>query len=118
MTIFKLKLENLLAFVYIPFAIINTAKANSNMFLEALFLQAILIGGLFYSIRITRRTFLEEIKNGEYDFIIDAYKNFIRALKNTKQSFAYAFKNTKKRSYTIATKNDQVIRCLKNITSN
>lgn len=113
MTIFKLKLESILALVYIPFAIINTAKTNSNMFLEAMFLQVLLISGLFYSIRITRRTFLEEIKNGEYDFIIDAYKDFINALQNIKQKLAYAFKDTKKRSYTIATKNDQVIRCLK-----
>lgn len=59
---YSIKYENIFAFLYAPYLIINTSKADVDMILLALLSHIITLLGIYYTIRVSRREALEELK--------------------------------------------------------
>ena len=89
---YSIKYENIFAFLYAPYLIINTSKADVDMILLALLSHIITLLGIYYTIRVSRREALEELKNGTYEsFILEdiliILKNIKNAIKRLKTRF-------------------------------
>lgn len=82
MKILRIKTENILTLAYIPVAIINLTKANSEMLLLAIMMQLLLLSGLFYGIRTTRHELIADIKNGDNDDLIEEIETYLDAVRN------------------------------------
>lgn len=81
---YSIKYENILAFLYVPYLIINTSKANVDMILLALFSHIITLLGIYFTIRVSRREALEELKNGTYEsFILEDILIILKNINNT-----------------------------------
>ena len=51
MKLLRVKTENLLAFLYIPYAIINLTKADADFLIIAIVMHFILLAGVYYGIK-------------------------------------------------------------------
>ena len=78
---YSIKYENIFAFLYFSYLIINTSKADVDMILLALLSHIITLLGIYYTIRVSRRGALEELKNGTYESFI--LEDILIILKNT-----------------------------------
>lgn len=82
MKLLRIKSENILTLAYIPVAVINLTRANSEMLLVAIMMQLLITVGLFYGIRTTRHELIRDIKNGDYDDLIEEFNYYIDAVRN------------------------------------
>lgn len=92
MKILRIKTENILTFLLIPYAVVNISKASSEMLLSAIMIQALLIFATYYGTRETRKALIEEVKDGlleelKEDLIesLEPIANFIRVVKDIKK---------------------------------
>lgn len=90
----RIKYENILAFMYIPYLIINLCKANEDMIILALLMHLTMLIGLYYVIKTMRKEKLQELRNGTYESfesfiledIIEIINNIKSALKTIKKA--------------------------------
>ena len=100
MRLLKIKHENILALIYIPYAVINLSRASENMFLVAIAMQVLLFSGIYYAIKTTRKEIIADIKAGEYDDLIAEYNEMLERFRNLHRKVAHVFNSIKKGSYT------------------
>ena len=93
MKILKVRAERLLVLLYLPLGLISILKANTDFLLTSIMMQTLLITSLYYGIRETRKTLIEEIKAGIYAEDLEEIKEAIASIKKT---IATALKGTKK----------------------
>ena len=78
-----IKYENILAFMYIPYLIINLCKANEDMIILALLMHLTMLIGLYYVIKTMRKETLQELRNGTYEsFILEDIIEIINNIKS------------------------------------
>jgi len=91
----RIKYENILAFMYIPYLIINLCKANKDMIVLALLIHLTMLIGLYYVIKTMRKETLQELRNGTYEsFIIEDIIEIINNIKSALKTIKKANKMT------------------------
>lgn len=96
MKLLRLKTENLLALLYIPVAILNTTKADTDFLIIAIVMHFILLAGVYYGIRKTRHELIADIKAGLYEEELEEIKEAIASFRRVKNTIANTFKDIKK----------------------
>lgn len=89
--LYSIKYEKILASVYIPYMLINTSKARTDLLLIALAMHLFFLLGLYFCINIARKEALKEIKEGTYIPLID-----IKEIQTITDIFKNLFKSIKK----------------------
>ena len=64
MNLLRIKIENILTFLLIPYAVVNISKASSEMLLSAIMIQALLIFATYYGTKETRKALILEVEDG------------------------------------------------------
>ena len=77
MKILRIKLENVLALLYLPIGITNITRANADYLLLSIMMQAILIVGFIVAVKVGRYELIRDIKEGYYDEEIAELKKAI-----------------------------------------
>lgn len=91
---YSIKYENIFASLYAPYIIINTSKADVDMILLALLSHIITLLGIYYTIRVSRREALQELKNGTYEsFILEDILIILKNTNNAIKGLKIRFKN-------------------------
>lgn len=104
MQILKLRIERVLATLFIPYAIINISKASKEMFITAIFMQALLFLLVYVGTKGTREAILEDLKDGELDEYIEEIKAYIEPIKELIEAVNDAYKSIKKEAIKKQTK--------------
>ena len=116
MKLLKIRIERLLATLFIPYAVINISKASKEMFISAIFIQALFFIVVYYGTRETRKAIIEDYKDGYLNEYIEDIERYIEPIKQLIKALNDTYKRIKKEDIRSKT-NDQVKRCFKNITS-
>ena len=96
MKLLKIKVENVLALLYLPLGISNITKANADYLLLSIIMQATLIGGFILAVKIGRHELIRDIKEGYYNEEIEELEKAIASFRRTKGTIENAFKRIKK----------------------
>lgn len=104
MRILKLRIERVLATLFIPYAIINISKASKEMFITAIFMQTLFFIAIYIGTKEARKTLIEDLKNGELDEYIEEVKAYIEPIKELIEAVNTAYKSIKKEAIKKQTK--------------
>lgn len=96
MKLLQIKLENILTIIYTPFLLINVFKANSNLFLVAFVLQLSLLAVTYYGIKNTRQEIIADIRNGEYEDLIEEINRIKAVIKALVKGIVTTYLDIKK----------------------
>ena len=77
MKLLRIKIENILTFLIIPYSIINIAKASREMLLASIVIQALIIFATYYGTKETRKELIKDINDG---LLEDIKENLIESL--------------------------------------
>ena len=90
MKLLRIKTENILTFLLIPYAVVNISKASSEMLLASIIIQALLIFATYYGTKETRKALILEVKDGLLEEIkedlIESLEPLLEALAITRQA--------------------------------
>lgn len=96
MKLLKIKVENVLALLYLPLGISNITKANADYLLLSIIMQAILIGGFILAVKVGRYELIRDIKEGYYNEEIAELKKAIASFRRVKRTIAKTLTGIKK----------------------
>ena len=96
MKILRIKLENVLALLYLPIGITNITRANADYLLLSIMMQAILIVGFIVAVKVGRYELIRDIKEGYYDEEIAELKKAIASFRKVKKTIANTLTGIKK----------------------
>lgn len=96
MNLLRIKIENILVIIYLPIGLVNITKAEPSTILFAIILQGLLITGLHYGIRSTRKELIKDILEGEYEDLLEDIAETIESLIRVKEAIINTFRSTKK----------------------
>ena len=87
MKLLKLKLENVLALLYIPTSLINITRSNNNFIVLSVMIHALIIIGVCYGIKEARKEAIIELSKHEAEIkeAIEDFKNSIAEIVQTKK---------------------------------
>lgn len=89
MKLLRIKTENILTFLLIPYAVVNISKASSEMLLSAIMIQALIILATYYGTKETRKTLIEEVNDGLLEELkedlIESLEPLLDAIELTRQ---------------------------------
>lgn len=97
MKLLQIKAENILALFYTPALLVNLIKTDSNLFLVALVLHISLLAVTYYGIKNTRQELIADIRNGEYEELIEELDKIKALIKALLKGIAITFLETKKK---------------------
>ena len=104
MQILKLRIERILATLFIPYAIINISKASVEMLITAIFMQTLFFIAVYIGTRETRKALIEDLENGELDEYIEEIKTYLAPIKALVEATNEAYKGIKKEAIKKQTK--------------
>lgn len=89
MKLLRIKTENLLTFLLLPYSIINITKASSEMFIASIMMQLIILIGVYYGTKETRKALILEVQNGLLEEVkedlIESLEPLLEAIETTRK---------------------------------
>lgn len=113
MKLLELRIERVLACLFLPYAVINISKASKEMFLSAIVMQLLFFIAIYYGTRETRKAIIEDYKDGYLNEYIEEIETYIEPIKALLEAVKDAYKSIKKEAIKKQTKTTKLKDALK-----